>query len=80
MNTVISACQTQVFRISLSLLILMIGFSVPAHAAKLGLASAWLFEDGGGKVVKDIVSGHDGDIKGNLEWVKDTTCANCFCI
>jgi hypothetical protein len=71
MKRVISICQMQAFIVSLSLLILMLGFGVNVHAAKLGLASAWLFEDGGGKVVKDIVSGHDGDIKGSLDWVKD---------
>ena len=49
----------------------MIVFSPSAHAAKLGLVSAWLFEDNGGKVVKDIVSGHDGEIKGTLDSVKD---------
>ena len=57
MKRVISACQTQVFTVILSLLILMMGFGVAAHAAKLGLASAWLFDDNGGKVVKDVVSG-----------------------
>ncbi len=66
MKKVISVCQTQTFTVILSLLILMIGFGFSAHAAKLGLASAWLFEDNGGKTVKDIVSGHDGEIKGTL--------------
>ncbi len=50
-----------------TMFIFIISFS--AHAAKLGLVSAWLFEEGGGKVVKDVVSGHDGDIEGTLEWV-----------
>lgn len=53
----------------LCLIILIIGVPLSAHAAKLGLASAWLFEENGGKVVKDIISGHNGDIKGNLKWV-----------
>lgn len=53
--------------LSLTLLIFLTVFS--AHAAKLGLVSAWLFEENGGKVVKDIISGHDGDIKGSLKWV-----------
>ena len=71
MKKVISVCQTQTFIVLLSLLILMMAFGFNAHAAKLGLASAWLFEDNGGKVVKDVVGGHDGDIKGSLEWVNN---------
>ena len=71
MKSVISVCQTQIFIVILSLLIFVMGFGITAHAAKLGLASAWLFEDNGGKVVKDVVSGHDGEIKGTLDWVKD---------
>ncbi|MCE2402458.1 LamG domain-containing protein [Candidatus Poribacteria bacterium] len=55
----------------LCLTILIIGAVFSAHAAKLDLASAWLFEENGGKVVKDVVSGHDGDIKGTLKWVGD---------
>ena len=53
----------------LSLIILIIGVVFSAHAAKLGLASAWLFEENGGNVVKDVVSGHDGKIKGTLKRV-----------
>lgn len=52
----------------LCLSILMFGVVFSVRAAKLGLASAWLFEENGGKVAKDIVSGHDGDIKGSVEW------------
>lgn len=53
-------------------LILVIGIAVmSAHAVKLGLASAWLFDDGSGGTVTDIVSGHDGEIKGSLTWVND---------
>ena len=55
----------------LSLTILFIGAVFSAHAAKLGLASAWLFEENGGNIVKDIVSGHDGEIKGTLKWVEN---------
>ncbi len=55
----------------LCLTILIAGAVFSAHAAKLGLASAWLFEENGGKVVKDVVSGHDGEIKGSLKWVGD---------
>lgn len=53
-------------------LILVIGTTVTsAHAVKLGLASAWLFDDGAGGTVTDIVSGHDGEIKGSLTWVNN---------
>jgi hypothetical protein len=55
----------------LSLTILIIGAVVSTHAAQLGLVSAWLFEENGGNVVKDVVSGHDGEIKGSLKWVED---------
>ena len=55
----------------LCLTLFIIGTVFTAHAAELGLASAWLFNENSGKVVKDIVSGHDGDIKGNLKWVDD---------
>ena len=71
MKKVISACQIQVFTVILSLLILTMGFGATAYAAKLGLASAWLFDDNGGKVVRDVVSGHNGEIKGSLEWVNN---------
>ncbi len=71
MKKVISVYQMQAFVVILSLIAVMIVFSPSAHAAKLGLVSAWLFEDNGGKVVKDIVSGHDGEIKGTLDSVKD---------
>jgi len=67
----ISVRQTRIFTMVLSLLILTIGFSITADAAKRGLASAWLFNDSSGKIVKDIVSGHDGIIKGELEWVNN---------
>lgn len=53
------------------LTILIIGAVFAVHAAELGLTSAWLFEENGGNVVKDVVSGHDGDIKGSLKWVGD---------
>ena len=54
-----------------SLTILVIIATSYAHAVKLGLASAWLFEENGGNVVRDIVSGHDGDINGSLKWVNN---------
>lgn len=53
----------------LCITLILIGTVFTAYAAKQGLVSAWLFEDGGGNVVKDVVSGHDGDIKGSLKWV-----------
>ena len=53
-------------------LILVIGTAITsAHAVKLGLASAWLFDDEAGDTVTDVVSGHDGKIKGSLKWVDD---------
>ena len=52
----------------LSLTMLIICVVVPAHAGKLGLVSAWLFEERDGDVVKDVVSGNDGEIKGKLSW------------
>jgi hypothetical protein len=41
------------------------------QGAKYGLASAWLFEETSGKVVKDSVGDNDGDIKGTPTWVPD---------
>lgn len=55
----------------LGVLILVMGVAMSADAAKLGLASAWLFDDGNGDVVKDSVSGHHGEVKGSLEWSND---------
>lgn len=53
----------------LSLIFVMFTAVISAHAVKLGLASAWLFDDNAGNTVTDVVSGHDGDIKGSLTWV-----------
>ena len=51
------------------LIILVMGYAASAHAEpKLGLASAWLFDENGGDIVKDVVSGHHGEIKGSLKW------------
>ena len=62
--------------LSLTLLIFLSVFS--AHAAKLGLASAWLFEEGGGDVVKGCCQcEHDGEIKGSLKWVDDGKFGRC---
>ena len=55
----------------LCLIILIVGAVFSVHAAKLGLASAWLFEENGGKVAKDIVGGHDGEFKGSVDWTDD---------
>ncbi len=54
-----------------SLILVLVTTISSVHAAKLGLASAWLFDDNAGKTVTDIVSGRDGDIKGSLTWVND---------
>ena len=40
---------------------ILVATTLPIHGAKLGLASAWLFEEAGGKVVKDMVGNHKGD-------------------
>ena len=59
----------------MKLMIMVICFSIlvattlPIHGAELGLDSAWLFEEAGGKVVKDTVGNHNGEIKGSLKWV-----------
>lgn len=50
------------------IVMLLIGTVFSGHAAKLGLESAWLFEENRGNVAKDIVGGHDGDIRGTVEW------------
>jgi hypothetical protein len=61
----------------MKLMIMVICFSIlvattlPIHGAELGLASAWLFEEAGGKAVKDTVGNHHGEIKGSLKWVDD---------
>ena len=52
----------------LSLTILFIGAVFSVHAGKFGLVSAWLFDENSGNVVKDVVSGNDGNIKGKLSW------------
>lgn len=58
-------------KIILYITLIIISTSFSVHAAKKGLVSAWLFEENGGNVVKDIVSGHDGEVKGTLKWVDD---------
>ena len=55
----------------LSIMLLLINVVFSADAVKLGLASAWLFDDNAGNTVSDIVGGHDGEIKGSLTWVND---------
>lgn len=62
----------------LCLAMLIIGTVYSAYAAKLGLASAWLFEEDGGNVVKDVVSGHDGDIEGSLKRVDNGRFGNAM--
>ena len=43
--------------------------TAPAHGANLGLAGAWLFDEGAGNKVKDSVGNNDGEIEGDLNWV-----------
>ncbi|MBM3235478.1 LamG domain-containing protein [Candidatus Poribacteria bacterium] len=45
------------------------GITVSAtQAANMNLVGAWTFDDGGGKVVKDLVGGNNGEIKGSSQW------------
>ena len=39
-----------------------------AQAADMGLACAWLFNEGSGTDISDSVGGNNGEIQGNLEW------------
>ena len=47
---------------------LLVATTLPIHGAELGLASAWLFEEADGKVVKDSADNYNGEIKGSLKW------------
>lgn len=42
-----------------------------AQSTELGLAFAWLFEEGSGKETVDIVSGLQGELKGTVDWTAD---------
>ena len=56
--------------IAICMSLVILGWSAPlVEGAKYGLASAWLFEETSGKVAKDSVSGHDGELKGTPTWV-----------
>ncbi len=39
-----------------------------AQAADMGLACAWLFNEGSGTDISDSVGGNNGEIQGNLKW------------
>jgi len=39
-----------------------------AQAADMGLACAWLFNEGSGTNISDSVGGNNGEIQGNLKW------------
>lgn len=41
------------------------------QGGETGLTSAWLFEEGSGKTVKDLLGGNDGEIKGSVERTAD---------
>jgi len=45
-------------------------FAITAQSASMGLAAAWLFDEGTGSDVKDSVGNNDGKIEGNLKWVE----------
>jgi hypothetical protein len=52
-----------------SLLLLVVVFSVPAHAALRDSAvSAWLFDEGAGGTIEDSFGPHEGEIVGDVEW------------
>ena len=56
--------------IAICMSLVILGWSATlVEGAKYGLASAWLFEETSGKVAKDSVSGHDGELKGTPTWV-----------
>ncbi len=80
-----AVCRVLAFTVIVSLLILVMGFGISAQAAKLGLASAWLFEENGGKVVKDIIWIHDADypvfmwhVKGEVGRIDGKTIVNVY--
>ncbi len=50
---------------------ILIGTVALAQAAQLGLAGAWLFEEGSGKIATDAVNGNDGELKGSVRWSSD---------
>jgi hypothetical protein len=46
------------------------GFAVSSvQSAGMGLAAAWLFDEGNGDKVKDSVGSNNGEIEGDLKWV-----------
>ncbi|MXV77493.1 LamG domain-containing protein [Candidatus Poribacteria bacterium] len=50
----------------LNILLTFVVLVSSTHAGKLGLVSAWLFEERSGDVIKDVVGTHDGVIIGKL--------------
>ncbi len=54
--------------VSVSLLVLF-GIGNTVNSAQMGLAGAWLFDEGSGKAVKDAVGNNHGEIVGSLKWV-----------
>lgn len=50
----------------------VLGFiAVSTQSAQMGLAGAWLFDEGSGKEVKDSIGNSHGQIMGSLKWVND---------
>ena len=50
-------------------LFVILGIGNIANGTQLGLAGAWLFDEGSGKAVKDVVGTNHGEIVGSLKWV-----------
>lgn len=51
-------------------LLSLVGFVGMAQSAQMNLAGAWTFDDSSGKVVRDLVGGNNGEIKGSSKWVQ----------
>lgn len=50
-------------------LIMLAGLATTCLSAEMGLAGAWLFNEGSGEKINDSVGNNHGQIEGDLEWV-----------
>jgi len=56
--------------ISICIGLLMLGITtIAVKSAEMGIAGAWLFDEGSGDITSDSVGNNDGEIQGNLDWV-----------
>ena len=53
--------------VSVCLLETMVAFAAPRDTA----VAAWLFDEGGGTVVSDLLGRHDGEIFGDVDWTSE---------